>query len=101
MVRNARFSWDEFDNVDIPRHSPHFDDLDDPDVDELVADPNDEADVADENPRPPKHQRTKETKKQRKGSRQNESDSRRHLADADWLTDDSNQSPNSKSDRPT
>ena len=30
MVRNARFSWDDTDNVELPNQSLRIDDLDDP-----------------------------------------------------------------------
>lgn len=80
MVREARFSWDETDHVQIPHRSSEFDGLDD-----LMLD-----DLSRLNPRQ-KTVRREDGKQPREKSPRG--DSRRHLAGADWMTDKSVSTP--------
>ena len=83
MVRNARFSWDDTDDFDLPERGFRIDDLDDPVTAPEFHD-DDEGELSQGRSQP----RHKPGDSQRPPTRPSEKrESRCHLAGADWLRD--------------
>ena len=87
MVRRGKISWDDTDAIGGPNRPVRIDDLDDlddPDWDPVLPD-EDEVPGHSQNPNSQPDAEPQRTKRPRR-TREN-SDSRRHLAGADWLRD--------------